>query len=92
MIKSLIPVLALVTGTFATAVSAQESTEANPPQPAAPTLDLGQPVTDSQSLGARYAKSTHGDWELACIRTENEDQDPCSLLQIMNGPQGNPMA
>ena len=36
-------------------------------------------------------KEKFGDWDLACIKTE-EEQDPCSLLQIMTDPQNNPMA
>lgn len=54
-------------------------------------LDLGEPVADSPKLGERYSKEKHGDWDLACIRTEAET-DPCSLLQVLTGPQGNPMA
>ncbi|KIC22441.1 invasion associated locus B family protein [Leisingera sp. ANG-Vp] len=54
-------------------------------------LDLGEPVNDGPQLGERYSKEKHGDWELACIKTENET-DPCSLLQVLAGPQGNPIA
>ena len=54
-------------------------------------LDLGQPVNDGPQLGERYSKEKHGDWDLACIKTENET-DPCSLLQVLQGPQGNPIA
>lgn len=55
-------------------------------------LDLGQPVGDSApQLGERYSKEKFGDWDLACIRTEAE-QDPCSLLQIINDQDGNPIA
>ncbi|OBY27315.1 invasion associated locus B family protein [Leisingera sp. JC1] len=54
-------------------------------------LDLGEPVADGPKLGDRYSKEKHGDWDLACIRTEQEN-DPCSLLQVLAGPQGNPMA
>lgn len=54
-------------------------------------LDLGQPVNAGPQLGERYSKETHGDWELACIKTQAEN-DPCSLLQILNGPEGAPMA
>lgn len=54
-------------------------------------LDLGQPVESGPRLGERYSQSSHGDWELACIKTEAE-KDPCSLLQILNGADGNPMA
>lgn len=54
-------------------------------------LDLGQTVEEGPQLGQRYSKETHGDWDLACVRTEAET-DPCSLLQILSGPEGNPIA
>jgi len=52
-------------------------------------LDLGEPV--GPQLGERYSKERFGDWDLACIKTE-EEQDPCSLLQVMTDAQNNPMA
>ncbi|UWQ43161.1 invasion associated locus B family protein [Leisingera aquaemixtae] len=54
-------------------------------------LDLGEPVSTDPQLGQRYSKEKHGDWDLACIKTESET-DPCSLLQVLAGPQGNPIA
>jgi invasion protein IalB len=55
-------------------------------------LDLGQPVDDgTPQIGDRYLKEEFGDWDLACIKTET-DEDPCSLLQILTDPNGNPMA
>jgi invasion protein IalB len=54
-------------------------------------LDLGQPVQDGPKLGERYSKERIGDWDLACIRTQAEN-DPCSLLQIMRDDSGNPVA
>lgn len=54
-------------------------------------LDLGEPVNDGPRPGDRYSKETHGDWDLACIKTDT-GTDPCSLLQILTGPQGNPIA
>ncbi|MDX2482109.1 MAG: invasion associated locus B family protein [Pseudodonghicola sp.] len=54
-------------------------------------LDLGTPADTSPKLGERYSKEKVGDWDLACIKTENET-DPCSLLQILNDEKGNPMA
>ena len=54
-------------------------------------LDLGQPVTDDPQLGQRYSKEKIGDWDLACIKTEAET-DPCSMLQILNGEDGTPIA
>ncbi len=75
---------------------AQETTDTTEaPQAEAQTadelLDLGQPVNAEPRLGERYSKEKHGDWDLACIRTEAET-DPCSLLQLLSGPDGNPMA
>lgn len=54
-------------------------------------LDLGQPADGSPKLGERYSKEKIGDWDLACIKTE-EEKDPCSLLQILKDDKGNPMA
>lgn len=54
-------------------------------------LDLGQPADGAPKLGERYSKEKIGDWDLACIKTE-EEKDPCSLLQILKDDKGNPMA
>ncbi|MEP0154949.1 invasion associated locus B family protein [Pseudophaeobacter sp.] len=102
MIKSLTPMTLAALLAVTSAVSAQDSETAttDTSEPVAQTneatadqvLDLGQPVDDgTPKLGDRYAKETHGDWDLACIKTEAET-DPCSLLQILTDPNGNPMA
>lgn len=69
------------------------ATEAEPTSETAaePVLDLGQPVDNGPQLGQRYSKERHGDWDLACVKT-NAETDPCSLLQVLTGPDGNPMA
>ena len=54
-------------------------------------LDLGEPVDAGPQLGDRYSKEKHGDWDLACVKTEAKT-DPCSLLQILTDDNGNPMA
>lgn len=56
-----------------------------------PGLDMGQPVQQGPALGQRYVKETHGDWNLACIRTEAEN-DPCSLVQVLVDGTDNPVA
>lgn len=57
-----------------------------------PALDLGQPIADAgPKLGERYSKEKFGDWDLACIKTERET-DPCSMLQLLNDTNGNPVA
>ncbi|MEP2718382.1 invasion associated locus B family protein [Pseudophaeobacter sp.] len=94
MIKSLTPITLAALMALTAPLAAQESGAAE--QTSEPTadqlLDLGQPVDDgTPKLGERYAKESHGDWDLACVRTEAET-DPCSLLQILTDPDGNPMA
>ena len=54
-------------------------------------LDMGQPVSDEPALGERYSKEKHGDWDMACIKSEAE-VDPCSLLQILKDENGNAVA
>jgi invasion protein IalB len=74
-------------------VSAQETTapETQEPKPVEEVLDLGQPVSEGPALGQRYSKEKFDSWDLACIKTEAES-DPCSLLQVLTDPEGNPMA
>ncbi|UWR81816.1 invasion associated locus B family protein [Phaeobacter inhibens] len=87
-----LPVMAQDTAGAAETEESQPAAEATTEAPKADdVLDLGQPVQDRPQLGQRYSKETHGDWDLACVKTE-EESDPCSLLQIMTDTSGNPMA
>lgn len=55
-------------------------------------LDMGQEVAqEGPQPGARYSREKHGDWDMACVKTEAET-DPCSMLQMLMGPDGTPMA
>ncbi len=71
------------------AVAAQE-TQSNDSQPsqADSGLDLGQ---SGPRVGEQFVKETSGDWEVSCIKAEEGD-DPCALVQILNGQQGEPIA
>lgn len=95
MFKSILPLSALAVSVFAAAAFAQDTATEAPPateeNTADQVLDLGQPVQDGPKLGERYAKETHGDWNIACIKTEAET-DPCSLLQILQDDNGNSVA
>lgn len=79
-----LPVLAQDTGT--SDQGASQSGDA-----ASQLLDLGSPANGEPQVGTRYSKEKYGDWDLACIKTET-DQDPCSLLQVMKDDKGQPMA
>jgi invasion protein IalB len=80
MTIKLIPLSLIALMTFSAPALAQSQTDSN-------GLDLGEPVNNEPQLGERYSKEKHGDWDLACIRTEAEI-DPCSLLQIMTDKNG----
>lgn len=85
--------LSLIALTFSAGIAAAQDT--TPDQPAAPStaapLDMGQPVQTGPALGQRYIKETHGDWNLACIKTEAET-DPCSLVQVLKDDTDNAVA
>jgi invasion protein IalB len=42
-------------------------------------------------MGSTYVQEEVGDWELQCIRTDQEE-DPCTLYQLLNDQEGNPVA
>lgn len=84
MLKTLTPIFLLGLMVSATLAQAQNQTAIN-------RLDLGEDAASIPQLGERYSKEKFDDWELACIRTE-ADEDPCSLLQILLDKQGAPVA
>lgn len=59
----------------ATETPAEESTSGTDD-----VLNMGEPVSAGSEVGQPYIKETHGDWEIRCIRTEN-NLDPCQLYQ-----------
>lgn len=95
MIKTGSTFAALLTLALAAPLQAQdtqsEATEGEAATEQQSPLDLGTPVQEGPLLGERYVKETFGDWELACVKTDAE-KDPCSMLQIMRDPGGNPVA
>lgn len=104
MIKSLTQLSLAAMFALAAPLAAQDSSTVAEPESSETTqsettaetssdqgLDLGQPVEEELKLGERYSKAKHGDWDLACVLTEAET-DPCSMLQILRDPNGNPMA
>ncbi len=59
--------------------------------PATGTPPGGELSTGTQALPEGYVKSTHGDWELRCIRA-NDGSDPCELYQLLKDDKGNSVA
>lgn len=66
------------------AVYAQEA----PTSDAGSDLDLGE---SGPRIGEQFVKEKTGDWDVSCIKTES-DNNPCALVQVLNGPQGEPIA
>lgn len=56
--------------------------------PATGDLSLGE---TGDELGTTYVKEAHGDWELRCVRT-GEENDPCQLYQLLKDGEGNSVA
>jgi len=54
-------------------------------------LSLGEEDTDGPRLGETYVTEEIGDWEIQCIRTE-QDEDPCTMYQLLSDNEGNPVA
>jgi len=54
-------------------------------------LSLGEEDTDGPRLGETYVTEEIGDWEIQCIRTE-QDEDPCTMYQLLSDDEGNPVA
>lgn len=60
------------------------------PEAGAPPAE-GEEASDEPRVGSYYARSTHGDWTVRCIRTEGE-VDPCELYQLMSDQDDNAVA
>ncbi|MEP4194935.1 MAG: invasion associated locus B family protein [Aliishimia sp.] len=83
---------------FGSMAAAQSTTEEAPAEEtAAPTLEsqlsLGEDAdAPSNELGQAYTKEVIGGWELRCLRTEVQEDDPCQMYQLMEDNDGVPVA
>lgn len=73
-----------LTGLLAAQAFAQETAPAAP-APEGTELPMGEAAPDL------YTKSTHGDWQLRCIRTK-DGSDPCEIYQPLKDAKGNSVA
>lgn len=90
---SFLPLIALMA--ISTPVLAQDDTATEADTPEASVEDqlaVGQTPTDGPQLGQTYIKENVGDWELRCVRTEDEANDPCQLYQLLKEEDGNALA
>lgn len=68
--------------------AAPDAAEA-PAADAAPSTQ--EAAADGPKPGEYYVKSTHQDWTIRCIKTD-QDMDPCELYQLMKDGDGNSVA
>ncbi|RPE71451.1 invasion protein IalB [Pacificibacter maritimus] len=70
--------------------AAQEATKET--DAAAAGLSTGTPVEGEPKYGSTYTLEEHGDWEIRCILTPDEQTDPCNLYQLLTDEDENPVA
>jgi len=77
----------------AEAPAAEDATESEAPSPEA-GLNMGTPDGENEAgtNGETYVFSSHGDWELRCIRTGTDQPEPCQLYQLVKDQNGNSVA
>lgn len=78
--------------------AAQEAATEDPTAPATgePTgldLDLGEPVdSEGPRVGQPYIREQFTDWGLRCVRTPEDQPEPCDLYQLLRDEEGNEVA
>ncbi|WP_323782441.1 invasion associated locus B family protein [Thalassovita sp.] len=88
-IVSVLAALSIAGAAFAQDTAETPAADSAADTPAAntdPGLSLGEEVKVEP-----YIRETSGDWNLECLRT-GTDEEPCQLMQELNGGDGNPIA
>lgn len=72
------------------AAAAPAADAATPPAAGAPAAGAA-PAPAADQVGAYYNKSTHDDWLLRCLKTQ-DGKDPCELYQLLKDQAGKSVA
>ena len=93
MLKTTLPLIALLALAGAPAAFAQTAPAPAPEAPAATGADLslGEEVTEELPIGGSYVADTIDDWQVTCIRSGLEF-DPCQLYQVLKDKDGSSVA
>jgi invasion protein IalB len=81
--------LAFVSAAFAQETATQAETA--DAEPAADQLSLGED-TSTPEVGQTYVRETEQDWEIQCVRTEDSQNEPCQMYQLLQDGEGNSVA
>lgn len=84
MIKKILSLSTVAAVLLCGAAYAQDTTTSEPDT----GLDLGQ---EGPRPGEQFVKEEFGDWDVSCIKAQ-EGEDPCAIVQILKGNQGDPIA
>jgi invasion protein IalB len=57
-----------------------------------PGLSTGTPLEDTNGIGQPYTLEQHGDWNINCLKAPEGQADPCSMFQLLQDEQDNPVA
>ncbi|MFQ6547875.1 invasion associated locus B family protein [Aestuariibius sp. 2305UL40-4] len=60
-------------------------------------LDMGRGAGEAAApgepqVGQEYIAETSGDWSIRCLKTPEDQPDPCQLYQLLRGSDDNPVA
>ncbi|WP_170371017.1 invasion associated locus B family protein [Ruegeria arenilitoris] len=95
MITKLVPATLVTAALLGSGAFAQEATtETQEQTQTGQTTDTGSDLDLGQSgprVGEQYVREKSGDWEISCIKAQTGD-DPCAMVQILNGAQNEPLA
>ena len=87
-----VPLVFAASLAFAQSEAADAPAEAEPAEPGiADDLSLGEAASTEPQLGQTYVSETIGDWNMRCIKTDQEE-DPCQMAQLLADGEGNPIA
>ena len=55
-------------------------------------LSLGEDADTAPEVGKPYTREVTGAWEMRCIKTEDGNEEPCQMYQLLDDGQGAPVA
>ena len=85
MIKKILSLNTMAAVLLCGAAYAQDTSTSEPDA----GLDLGQ---EGPRAGEQFVKEEFGDWDVSCIKAQEGGDDPCAIVQVLNGAQGEPIA
>lgn len=87
---ALVTCLALSNGAYAQETTTGEETPSTVPSSEG-DLNLGEDTSKPQ-VGQTYVREIEQDWEIQCVRTEDGENEPCQMYQLLQNEVGNPVA